>query len=364
MGYMSSSVRVKALPLVLQRFAQDPIALSAIVSLALHLPLLLLLPRLFSSTPGLEEPELPSSIDVVELTTAEQQRVPNFQTPEIILPPLAQTPSSLSTTPLPQASLPSSQTTLPPLPSLNTPSSSLWGFGSSLPTLPPIGNTDPSTFAVPRTQAPIIPPLPSRLPTQPSTVQPPTIQSPTAQSPTPQFPTTQSPTPTTLASPLPPQSIPLPEPVTPSESAPLPVQRSQAQVNQELLARNQEMRNKLTYNESGTGADDFSQEQKWAEIGQAWLGGDRPITGSIQKGEMNGNYPNAAGYRNLSGAAIVAVLVDETGKPAPSPTILQSSGYGVFDEMALQDVMSYKFTATGKKETYWIRVLYAPDRAA
>ncbi|NJR40845.1 MAG: hypothetical protein HC781_20905, partial [Leptolyngbyaceae cyanobacterium CSU_1_4] len=57
---------------------QDPAAISAIASVALHLPLLLLLPRLFSNTPGLEEPELPSSVDIVELTPAEQGRVPNF----------------------------------------------------------------------------------------------------------------------------------------------------------------------------------------------------------------------------------------------------------------------------------------------
>ncbi len=357
MGYMSSSVWVKGLPLVLQRWVQDPAALSAIASLALHLPLLLFLPRLFSNTPGLEEPDLPSSVDVVELTPAEQGRVPNFQTPEIILPPLAQTPSSLSITPLPQASSPFSETTLPPLPSLNTPSSSLWGFGSSF-QFPPIGNTAP-TFTVPQTQAPFIPYIPPRIAVQPPPRPP--VQS--TQTPT------VAPSPTATLTPSPqPTATPGAEGLggeTGGQVAatPSPTERSQAQINQELLARNQELRDKLTYNESGTGDSDYVQAgQKWSESGQAWLGGDRPITGSIQQGEMNGSYPNAAGYRSLSGAVIVAVLVDENGKPAPNPTILRSSGYAIFDEIALQDVMAQTFKATGKKEAYWIRVTYSPRR--
>ncbi|MBW4516148.1 MAG: energy transducer TonB [Timaviella obliquedivisa GSE-PSE-MK23-08B] len=361
---MSSSVRVKGLPLVFQRWMQEPAALSAIASLALHLPLLLLLPRLFSNAPGLEEPELPSPVDVVDLTAAEQGRVPDFQTPEIILPPLAQTPSSLSITPLPKASSPLSPTTLPPLPSFNTPSSSLWGFGSSF-QFPPLGNTAP-TFTVPQTQAPFIPYIPPRVTVQPPPrppVQP--TQTPgltpgsVTSSPTP----TPSPQPTATpgAAALGGES----EPVAASPSPTVPTERSQAQINQELLARNQELRNKLTYNEAGTGDSDYVQAgQKWAESGQAWLGVDRPVTGSIQQGEINGSYPNVAGYRNLSGAVIVAVLVDENGKPAPDPTVLRSSGYAIFDEIALQDVMAQTFEATGKKEAYWIRVTYAPPGAA
>ncbi len=360
MGYMSSSAQVKALPLLLQRWVQDPAALSAIASLALHLPLLLVLPRLFSTTPGLEEPDLPSSVDVVELTPAEQRRIPIFQTPEIMLPPLAQTPSSLPITPLPKASFPLPQTTLPPLPSLNSPSSSLWGFGSSF-QFPPIGNTSPPIFTVPQTQTPIIPYLPPRVPIQPPPPRPsaqPTQPPSTVASPTPIA--TPSPTPTAT-----PGAVALGGETGGAVAAsPSPTERSQAQINQELLARNQELRNKLTYSENGTGEGDYVQAgQKWAESGQAWLGADRPVTGSIQQGEMNGSYPNVARYRNLSGAVIVAVLVDESGKPAPNPTILRSSGYAIFDEIALQDVMSQSFKATGKKEAYWIRVTYAPRRA-
>ncbi|NJR40763.1 MAG: hypothetical protein HC781_20425 [Leptolyngbyaceae cyanobacterium CSU_1_4] len=258
---------------------------------------------------------------------------------------------------MPKVSSPLSPTTLPPLPAFNTPSSSLWGFGSSF-QFPPIGNTAP-TFTVPQTQAPFIPYIPPRI-----TVQPPP-RPPAQPTPTP-TPVPSSPTPTPSPQPsATPGAEALGGDGAPVAASPSPIERSQAQINQELLARNQELRNKLTYNENGTRDSDYVQAgQKWAELGQAWLGGDRPVTGSIQQGEINGSYPNVAGYRNLSGAAIVAVLVDETGKPAPNPTLLRSSGYAIFDEIALQDVMSQTFEATGKKEAYWIRVIYAPPGAA
>jgi TonB family protein len=341
MGYMSSSIRVKGLPLVLQRLVHDPIGVSAIASLALHLPLLLLLPRLFSNTPGIEEPEPPSSVDVVELSPAEQQRVPEFQTPEIILPPLAQTPSALNITPLPKFSQPSTSTTLPPLPS--APSSSLWGFGSSF-QFPPIGNTAP-TFTVPQTQTPIIPYIPPRV-----TVQQPVPSTPPspAASPSP----TVSPSPS--VSPSPTSPVASVEPVEPSPPA-----RTEAQVNQELLARNQEIR----FNEAGTGESDRTGVlAKWVEEqGRPWVGADEePIPKEMKL--MNGAYPSIAGYRSLKGEVVVAVLVDERGKPVPenAVTVLQSSGYRIFDQAALQDALSYPFEPTGKKTTYFINVVYAP----
>jgi TonB family protein len=345
MGYMSSSIQVKGLPLVLQRWVQDPIGVSAIASLALHLPLLLLLPRLFSNTPGIEEPEAPSSVDVVELSPAEQQRVPDFQTPEIILPPLAQTPSALSITPLPKFSQPSAPTTLPPLPS--APSSSLWGFGSSF-QFPPVGNTVP-TFTVPQTQRPIVPPaLPPRVTVQPSQPVPSTSPSPVA-----------SPSPTASPSPSPTSPVADVEPVTPSPAA-----RTEEQVNQELLARNQEIRDSLTFNEAGTSEGESSGAlSKWIEeAGQPWLGGEQDVIAATPKLSMNGSYPTVAGYRNLKGAVIVAILVDENGKPVPenAVTILRSSGYRIFDQAALQDALAYPFEATGKKATYFINVEYAP----
>jgi TonB family protein len=356
MGFMSSSsIGVKALPPILQRWVQDPIGISAIGSLALHLPLLVLLPKLFFTTPGLEEPELKSAVDVVELTAAEQGRIADFQTPEIILPPLSQTPSSLSITPLPKPSTSSfSEPSLPPLP--NTPSSSLWGFGSSF-QFPPVGNTTPPPFVVQQPQQPYMPYVPPRVtvrPTTPDVVpqQPTTSPSPTA-----------SPTASPSPSPSPTSPVAGVEPV----DTPTPPPRTEAQVNQELLARNQEIRDSLTFNEAGTGdGDSNSALQKWLEeSGQPWLGIDQgAVIGATPKLSMNGSYPAVAGYRNLEGKVIVAVLVNEEGKPASetASTLLTSSGYRIFDRLALQDALSYPFEPTGKKATYFINVVYAPNR--
>jgi hypothetical protein len=359
MGFMSSSIGVKALPPVLQRWVQDPIGISAIGSLALHLPLLVLLPRLFFTTPGLEEPELKSAVDVVELTAAEQGRVADFQTPEIILPPLSQTPSSLSITPLPKPSTSSfSEPSLPPLP--NTPSSSLWGFGSSF-QFPPVGNTTPPPFVVQQPQPTYIPYVPSAVPSRPttSTVVPQPTASPSV--------TTSSPSP----SPSPSATSPVAgvEPVP--TSTPTPSPRTEAQVNQELLARNQAIRDSLTYNPKGTSqGESLGEGQTWsAGAGRDWLGADRGINGSLQQVEINGSYPDVARLRNppLSGEVIMAVLVDENGKLAPDvePKKLLSSGYGIFDTAAIQDVLVYaaNLPATGKREAYWIKVIYAPPRS-
>jgi TonB family protein len=354
MGFMSSSsIGVKALPPILQRWVQDPIGISAIGSLALHLPLLVLLPKLFFTTPGLEEPELKSAVDVVELTAAEQGRVADFQTPEIILPPLSQTPSSLSITPLPKPSTSSfSEPSLPPLP--NTPSSSLWGFGSSF-QFPPVGNTTPPPFVVQQPQQPYIPYVPPRVTVRPTT---PDV--------VPQQPTTPpSPTASPTASPSPSPSPT--SPVAGVDPVATPTPRTEAQVNQELLARNQEMRDSLTFNEAGTTEGSATSAlQKWlAEAGQPWLSIDQgTVLGATKTLSMNGTYPAAAGYRNLQGKVVVAVLVDENGKPASETavTLLKSSGYRIFDQSALQDALSYPFEPTNQKATYFINVLYAPSR--
>jgi TonB family protein len=352
MGFMSSSVGAKALPPILQRWLQDPVAISAIGSLALHLPLLFLLPRLFTNARSLEEPDLKSAVDVVELSPAEQGRIADFQTPEIILPPLSQTPSALSITPLPKPSTFFSEPSLPPLP--NSPSSSLWGLGSSF-QFPPIGNTNPPAFVIPRTQTPYIPYIPPSVTVRPTT--PPVVQSPTA-----------SPSPSPSASPSPSPSPNNPVAAIDPVTTPSPTGRTEEQVNQDLQASIQERRESLTFNEAGTTeGESTSALQKWLEVsGQPWLGIDQgAVISATEKLSINGSYPAVAGYRNLSGAVIVAILVDEDGKPASESavTILRSSGYRVFDRAALQDALSYEFKATGKKATYFINVVYAPNRA-
>jgi TonB family protein len=60
---------------------------------------------------------------------------------------------------------------------------------------------------------------------------------------------------------------------------------------------------------------------------------------------------------------LVAILVDENGKPASetATTIIQSSGYRIFDKAALQDALTYAFEPTGQKTVYFIDVEYAPS---
>jgi TonB family protein len=180
-------------------------------------------------------------------------------------------------------------------------------------------------------------------------------------------PTTAPPSPTSSPNASPSPSPNPTSPVAGVDPIATPTPRTEAQVNQELLARNQEIRDSLTFNEAGTGdGDSNSALQKWLEeSGQPWLGIDQgSVIGATPKLSMNGSYPAIAGYRNLEGKVIVAVLVNEDGKPASetASTLLTSSGYRIFDRLALQDALSYPFEPTGKKATYFINVVYAPNR--
>jgi outer membrane biosynthesis protein TonB len=361
MGFMSSSVGVKALPPVLQRMLQDPVAISAIGSLALHLPLLVLLPRLFAGTPTIEDPEIKSAVDVVELTPAEQGRVAEFQTPEIILPPLSQTPSALSITPLPKPSNSFSEPSLPPLPNPST--GSFWGLGSSF-QFPPIGNTSPPpTFTVPQTQTPYFIPsyTPPQIVVRPSPNLPQTAPSPAA---------SPSPSPSPSATDNPVAAI---DPVTEASPSPSPTARTDEQITRDLQASIQERRESLSYNATGTSQEEATSvlEQWVREAGTPWVGADQDVVGMAQQQgfKLNGTYPDAARVRQdvvLKGNVLVAILVDENGKPASEAavTVIQSSGYRIFDKAAQQDALSYEFEPTGKKTVYFINVEYVPDRAA
>ncbi|MCU0567950.1 MAG: energy transducer TonB [Oculatellaceae cyanobacterium Prado106] len=370
---MSSSVWVKSLPPVLQRMVQQPIAMSALISLALHFPLVLFLPRLFLSAPQLDEPEIQRPVDLVELTPAEQSRLPQLETSAIDLPPLIQTPSNLSPLPKP----PSGSPTLPPL-SGGFFSNPLSGgfFSNPLPPIPPsnfsfppIGSSAPPVIRVAPT-APTVVPVPSTAPTvTPSPT--PSAQELPLPSPVP----TETPSPT----PSPGSAVnggtaPLPTPSTspsPTDGQvatnPSPEATPEPE-NSSLVAQIRELRAKLSYNPKGTTSDEaYARMSEFSTETAAWLGEDRSINNSLKRGEMTGAYPESAGRVNppLSGQVVVAVKVDGNGKvdPESEPEIIQSSGYGIFDEQAIAEVVAYPFEPTGQNEIYLIRVNYAPTEA-
>lgn len=344
---MSSSLRFQDLS-TLQKNAQQwlkhPAVWSGIASVGLHGLLFALLPLLPTEALKENPPDLQRSVDLVELTPEEQQRLPDFPDELLIdLPPIAQTPSQ---------SPPDLFSTLPPLPSEPVPPLDP-SFVNPLP-LPP--------FPI----FPILPP-PPRTP----------LQIPTPTPPSPQASPSPSPSPSPQASPAPdatpqPEASPAPDasPVpAPTETAENPPASPQPSPSEQLIARQQELRELYSYNPEGTSNEAALQsdtgwlEQISTQLGDNWNEDAQKNLAPSRIIEIAGAYPRAACTRRLAASVILGVMVDGEGKlveePVP-PTILRSSGYGVFNQLAIEAVVAHSFEAIGKPLPYRVLVEFQP----
>lgn len=342
---MSSSLRTQDLSTLqkMQQWLKHPIAWSGIASVGVHGLLFALLPLINAEALKENPPDIQRSVDLVELTPEEQQRLPDFpgEAP-IELPPLTQTPFQNS--PL-----------APTLPPLNDPLP---------PTLPPSFSNPPSIFSIPffSNVPPAPPPLSLPAPAPPTRDRPQTRPSPQ---------------PSASATPNPqqqnPQTSQSAEPPQPNESPTsenqLPAQQPSPQ--EQLLARNRELQELYTFNPEGTTQEAALQtdtgwlEQVSREFGDSWTEDVQKNIAPNQKPiEIAGAYPRAACLRRLSAAVVLGVVVDGEGKvvqdPVP-PTIIQSSGYGVFNQLAIEAAAVHAFEATGKRLPYRVLVKFEPN---
>ncbi|HEY9696329.1 MAG TPA: energy transducer TonB [Trichocoleus sp.] len=347
---MSSSLRFQDLPTLqkaAQQWAKNPGFWAGITSLGLHGALFVLLPLLPYTALKTNVPEAKRSVGLVQLTPEEQARLPDFSTaPEIQLPSIAQAP-------VPQSR-------------------------SDFSALPPIPNS--STIAPPPISPSFINPLP--IPSFPIFIPPPIPQT-TTQIPIPQTPASPaaSPSPLPSASPSALPQVTQADPRLPNQpqtndqsdvaaspqSSPQPSSTPQPSPGEQLIARQQELRRLYTYNPEGTTTEAALESYTgWLGSAVQWLGADWDRQGKAQELKLVGDYPKTACVRKLSGAAIVGVLVDEQGKvveePEP-PTLLQSSGYPIFNDRALQAAVAHEFEATGKKQAYQVLVQFDGDEA-
>jgi TonB family protein len=304
---------------------QEPIGIATLASVAVHGILWLFLPLLPISPVELEEPEIRGSVQVLELTPEEMTRLPDL--PDTEIPAQPQTPSN----PLPY--------TLQPMPN---------PFSNRLPTpLPPAPRfRDPSNIFVP----PLLPPIPPRssvtrrLPQQPQ-------QRPAPRPTLPIFPRgglAPSIEPTTPASPTPGASP------TPSATA-TPTQPAISM--EQMIAQQREL---LTYNADGTTADSALQSYT------AWFGEAVKLLGedwdeeNAKRIDITAPYPRVACLNKLEGTTVVGAVVDEEGKLLEELplTLIQSSGYPLFNQAALDLVKDYAFEATENKQVYQMNVAF------
>jgi TonB family protein len=358
MGFMQP-LQMKALSLKLQQFAQSPSAISAVASIGVHALLFVVLPLLPDSTLKAREPDIKSTVELVELTPEEQTRLPEISNAPLELPPIAQEPlpsdpNQFSLNPLPTPPAPSSFSLFPDIPTT-----------SSIPAPPIIIFPD---------APPARPVVPQPIPSNPSTPSTPSTRSPAVQSPQPSGLSAAPTNPadgerpsTTDNQPFVPNSSPTASPED-SNSQPAPRRPS---INDEILARRNQIAQQLAQlepDETGTGGTDVSRNRyiDWFEEAVSWLGKDYDEKNAEQI-ELEVPYPEAACLRGLSGTAIVGVVVNADGKvvtdPVP-PELLQGSGYRIFNQEALDAAAEHQFEPTGKKKAYQVEVEfeYAKDK--
>src|SRR6478672_4656810 len=150
---------IKSLPEVLRQ----PSGIATIASVGFHGLLWVILPVLPLSSKTTES-EAQRPVQLVELTPAEQSRLPSFATPQLSLPPLPKTTNLFPSLPSLQSSnsLPSTSSSPYNLPLFASPPTS-FSFSPSLPLPAPVG--------VPLTQIPI----PDTPPPPPASSQPPRL---------------------------------------------------------------------------------------------------------------------------------------------------------------------------------------------
>ncbi|MEP0911020.1 energy transducer TonB [Leptolyngbya sp. GB1-A1] len=348
---MSSSLRFQdfsTLQKNAQQWLKHPAVWSGIVSVGAHGLLFALLPLLPSDALRENPPDLQRSVDLVELTPEEQQRLPEFSNElPVELPSIAQTPSQSPSDLF---------TTLPPL---------------SNETLPPIAPSFINPLPLP--SFPIFPILPpSRTPLQiPAPTVPPNPPASPLRSPSPEASPSAAASP--QPSPSPASDAPAPDASSAPESPPTaenPPAPSQPSPSEQLIARQQELRQLYTYNPEGTSNESALQSdtdwlkqvtdslgENWDEDAQENLDRDKIV-------EIAGVYPRAACIRRLSASVILGVMVDGEGKlleePVP-PAILRSSGYAVFNQLAVEAAAAHAFEAAEKPLPYRVLVKFEPS---
>lgn len=329
----------------MQNIWQNPSAVSAAASLGVHGLLFVALPLLPYTELKATEPDIREPVEVVELTPEEQKRLPEFSSlPPMELPNIQNPPPpsdsdlfSFSTLPKPPASSlspsPDSLFVPPPLPIFIPPAppAPVPSFSIQIPTAPPLRPATPA----PQTATPS--PSPSA-----------TAESEAEE--TPDVAVEEGP-----ESPQPEQAEQTEQPETEIAASPSPA-RSEEQIQQDLIARQQELRELYTYNASGTSVEDantsfldwFSQT-----MGREYADGDS----KPNQQEVSSEYPKLACPLKQSRNAVVGVAVDADNQIASEPKILQSSGYRLFNQEALKVAESYTFENTsGEKQLYLLRV--------
>ncbi len=270
----------------------------------------------------------PRDVSVIELTEAEQARLPDLSPPPVDVPALPD--AAVGDLPItdfnaiePSVSAP--LTSLPPLPSL-----------------PPLTLNNRLPIALAPRSLPLAPPpsSQSRLPAPPANTLLP--QSPNA-----------------ADSVIRPDFDPLRDPIPADElinrkSDPPELAANSTAAEQAL--QEQVNASGLRYDPSNTTERDVAvNSARW----MVQTGARKSNTESLT---LAGAYPRAACDGQLQGTSVFGVSVDAQGNVTPNPAKIRGSGYSFLDNQALQQIRSYRFpNTTGSPKHYTVSVPFQFD---
>jgi outer membrane biosynthesis protein TonB len=334
---MSSPASMTSIPGTLHQNLRNPTWISTIASIGLHGILGIVLPLLPHTPSGLTEPGIPHPVSLVELTPEQQNRLPDFSTPQILFPSIPPSnPEIYSLRPLPNPF-----TTIPtplPLPSF------------SIPPLfippPPLAARRPPQPLPSRSSIPTPTPTPANPPAQTESSPPPT-----------QF--GRGPGPSELGRLTLPrnQRGPNLEGKKPNATAGSPSPNSSAEPQPSSPTTPTEQRdNSVAYNPEGTdpqsGINAFSQ---WFTLVSEALGPE------WQELSVTAPYPKEVCEISpkREGTAWIGVVVNAEGQVVDDPAepqLLLSSGYLLFNQQAMEFVKNYEFEKTENPQTYVVSV--------
>lgn len=338
-------------------------SLAVITSVGIHALLLgLLLPNLPNLNHSQKSASDQRDVEIIELTFAEMKRLPD-QLASLDMPDLPK--NSLTDIPvLDSLSLPNTSNNLPAPPAL-----------PALPALPSLSSIYPSfSKPLPRPQRslPIAPPQnfpSSRLPAAPqSNSEPENSQLPTSRLP----PVSEKPDFGPLRAPVPIDELinqgrddspdtstsqnSITSNSTPSQTAFNAEQARKDKLIGNLVRETIEGANNLRYNENNTTNEEARRnDARWmAKTGT-------PITKRENWRTLRGNYPKAACLRHLEGTAIYGITVNPGGNVANNPYLIKSSGYGILNQQAFNQIKSTSFSTDGQLQHYRVRISFNFD---
>jgi outer membrane biosynthesis protein TonB len=330
----------------IQRWTKDPIAWSALGSILFHGIFFAAFPYISATGSNRADPEVKDPVDIIELTTLEQQRLPDVAA-DVQLPAFA-------------SALPPSSNALPPLPG---------GFLAPPPAATFIPSfTPPPLYQVPDSTYAPAPPAPP--PRQRTDVEQPSW-TPDQDAPSPNRETPQESNQQPTQPDSPPNSDDSNNPSQPSQIAQAQERAQQAREIQErrmanlkaeLEQRQAALRAAYTYDANQPVTQEAGQpiyigwSAKLGQIGIALASKDDVIPLPLSLPEIARQRLAAKAEEKF--VVQVGVVIDGAGKvvtqPAELTQILQSSGYKGLDDEALQQAIAKTYDVRPSKQKAYI----------